>query len=170
MDSLNITNLLYLLKCIAGLILCYVLYKAFPQYPFYWSLVSVVITMAPDSSNKLAYDRITANTLGCAVALALYPIHISPLIMLCAGVALIIIIGTLLQLNTALRSAMAALIIVILNEQEHRNWIVALQRVGCVIAGCLIALGVALVFNTVMHLRHKRVYGTDHPDAPAVKP
>jgi len=139
------------------------LYKRFPEYPFYWSLVSVVIAISPDSSNRLAYDRIIANTLGCAVALCLYPIHVAPLILLCAGIAVTIIIGTYFNLTTVLRTAMAALVIVIITEQEHRSYSIALERVGCVIVGCMIALAVTLFFNTVMHLYRKRFYGTDLP-------
>jgi len=162
MNLANFSNLLYIIKCLIGIIICYWLYREFPAYPFYWSLVSVAITISPDSSNKLAYDRITANILGCTVALGIYPIHMPPLVLLCAGVAVTIITGTLLKLTTVLRTAIAALVIVIITEEEqHRNWLIALERVGCVIAGCTVALAVTLIFNTVIHYYHKRVNDPD---------
>ena len=74
MNITNLSNLFYIAKCLIGIIICYTLYKEFPAYPFYWSLVSVAITISPDSSNKLAYDRIIANILGCSVAILLYPV------------------------------------------------------------------------------------------------
>jgi len=158
---LNISTLLYTLKCITGIIVCYYLYKAYPDYPFYWAIVSVAITISADNSNKLAYDRIIANLLGCAVALCLYPIHASTLILFCAGAAITITAGTLLGLTNALRSAMAALIIVIINEEQQKNWVVALERVGCVIVGCVVALLVTLVFNMVSKAYIKR-FGHAH--------
>ena len=157
MKILDLATLLYIIKCIVGIIICFILYKEFPQYPFYWSLVSVAITISPDSSNKLAYDRIIANSLGCAVSLCLYPLHAPPLFLLCLGVAITIIMGTALKLTGVLRTAIAALVIVMITEQEHRSYLIALERVGCVIAGCAVALAVTLVFNTVMHQYRKRI-------------
>jgi uncharacterized membrane protein YgaE (UPF0421/DUF939 family) len=158
MNLTNFSNLLYIIKCLIGIIICYWLYKQFPAYPFYWSLVSVAITISPDSSNKLAYDRIIANVLGCTVALSIYPVHAPALVLLCAGVAVTIVAGTLLKLTTVLRTAIAALVIVIITEEEHhRSWMIALERVGCVIAGCAVALAVTLVFNNLIHYYRRRI-------------
>lgn len=157
MKAVDLSTILYILKCLAGLAICYLLYKQFPAYPFYWSIVSVVITISPDSNNKLAYDRIIANVLGCAVSLCLYPVHASPLFLLCGGVAITIILATWLKLTAVLRSALAALVIVIITEGEgHKNWMVALERVACVIIGCAVALIVTLIFNRVMHLYYEK--------------
>jgi len=156
MQQLTLSTILYIAKCILGVIICYFLYKQFPQYPFYWSLVSVAITISPDSSNKLAYDRIIANTLGCAVALLIYPIQAPSLLLLCLGVAITIAAGTLLKLTNVLRTAIAALVIIIITEGEHRNWQIALERVGCVITGCVVALAVTLLFNKVQHFYNTR--------------
>jgi len=157
MQQLTLSTILYIAKCILGVIICYFLYKQFPQYPFYWSLVSVAITISPDSSNKLAYDRIIANTLGCAVALLIYPIQAPSLLLLCLGVAITIAAGTLLKLTNVLRTAIAALVIIIITEGEHRNWQIALERVGCVITGCVVALAVTLLFNKVQHFYNTRI-------------
>ena len=142
-------NGIYLLKCLTGLSICYVFYLEMPQYPFYWSLVSVVIAIAPDNSNRQAYDRIIANLLGCTVGLLLYPIGLPGLIVLCIGVTVTIAIGYAVRKVDALRSALAALVIVLLHEREVREWYIPLQRVGCVVAGCLVALLVTLVFNFI---------------------
>lgn len=156
MKQVTLSTILYVIKCVLGIIICYFLYKQFPDYPFYWSLVSVAITISPDSSNKLAYDRIIANTLGCAVALLIYPIHAASLLLLCLGVAITIVTGTLLKLTNVLRTAIAALVIIIITEGEHRNWQIALERVGCVITGCVVALAITLLFNRVQHFYNRK--------------
>jgi len=112
--SVFLSNLPYLAKCVIGVILCYILYKEIPRYPFYWALVSVVIAISPDNSNRLAYDRMKANVLGCGVGLCLYPVHIPNLVLLCLGITLTISVGIALRLTSTLRSAMAALIIVLI--------------------------------------------------------
>jgi uncharacterized membrane protein YgaE (UPF0421/DUF939 family) len=141
------SNISYLVKCVVGVIFCYLLYKGIPQYPFYWAIVSVVIALSPDNSDRLAIDRMKANILGCAVGLGLYPLHLPDLPALCIGVVLTILIGTSLGLTNAIRSAMAALVIVTIHEREGGQWYISLERVCCVVAGCLVALIVTLVFN-----------------------
>lgn len=156
MKQLTLSTIIYIIKCLLGVVICFFLYKRFPAYPFYWSLVSVAITTSPDSSNKLAYDRIIANILGCAVALVIYPIQAPSLLLLCLGVAITIAAGTLLKLTNVLRTAIAALVIIIITEGEHRSWQVALERVGCVITGCAVALAITLIFNRVQQFYNKR--------------
>src|SRR5664279_3726572 len=109
---------IYLLECIIGLCICYSLYKYFPQHQFYWSLVSVVLVIAPDgkNSNRLAFDRMKANVLGSSIGLLLFLVHPPNLFMICIGVTLTILIGMFLKLNAALRSSLSALVIVMIHE------------------------------------------------------
>lgn len=147
--SVFFSNLPYLIKCVTGVIICYILYKEFPRYPFYWAIVSVVIALSPDNSNRQAVDRMKANILGCAVGLCLYPVHVPNLLLLCLGIVLTICVGITLQLTTTLRSAMAALVIVLIHEEQLKQWYLPLERVLCVVAGCLVALIVTLLFNQI---------------------
>jgi uncharacterized membrane protein YccC len=142
-----VPNAFYLLKCLSGVAICYFLYIKIPKYPFYWSIVSVAIALSPDNSNRLAYDRMKANLLGCAVGLCLYPLNLPGLAALCIGITLTLSIGFALKIPSTLRSALAALIIVTIHEEEQRQWYLPLERVTCVVAGCLVALLVTLVFN-----------------------
>lgn len=159
--STYLTYLIYLIKCLIGVIICYLLYKYIPQYPFYWSLVSVVVALSPDNSNTLAYDRMKANLLGCTVGLCLYPIHISYLLILCLGVTLTIALGLAFRITQTLRSALAALVIVTIQEQLEKHWYIAVERVGCVVAGCLVALLVTMFFNMLLtRLSEKKALST----------
>jgi uncharacterized membrane protein YgaE (UPF0421/DUF939 family) len=141
----------YVLKCLIGVTICYVLYIEIPQYPFYWSIVSVALALSPDNSNAQAYDRMKANLLGCAIGLCLYPLHFSPLLALCIGVLLTISIGLAAKITGALRPALAALIIVTINEQKQGRW-VPVERVVCVVAGCLVALLLSLLFSLLARI------------------
>jgi uncharacterized membrane protein YgaE (UPF0421/DUF939 family) len=137
----------YVLKCLSGVAICYILYAAFPKYPFFWALVSVVIAISPDNSNQQAYDRMKANLLGCAVGMGLYFLHLPSLLALCLGVLLTIFFGTALKIPTALRSALAALVIVTIREKAGGQWFLPIERVICVVIGCLVALLLSLLFN-----------------------
>jgi uncharacterized membrane protein YgaE (UPF0421/DUF939 family) len=140
-------ELVYMLKCLSGVSICYILYIRFPAYPFFWAIVSVVLAFSPDNSNRQAYDRMKANLLGCAVGMGLYFLYLPSLLALCLGVFLVIFIGTALKIPTALRPALAALVIVTIREKTGGQWFLPIERVICVVIGCVVALLLSLLFN-----------------------
>jgi len=114
-------------------------------------MISVVLVIAPNSkdSNRLAFDRIKANILGSSVGLSLFLIRIPNLFLICIGVMLTIVIGVFLKLHAALRPALAALVIIMIHEEgQNSTWRIALERMGCVIIGCIIGLLITLAFNS----------------------
>ncbi len=114
--------LLYLVKCLLGTVICYGFYVLVPQYHLYWSLVSVLMVLAPDH-----LDSIKA--------------------ALCIGVPVTILVCYLLGFGNAARSALAAIIIVFIQENESGNWQIAMERMGAVVLGCLVALALTLLFH-----------------------
>jgi uncharacterized membrane protein YgaE (UPF0421/DUF939 family) len=112
-------------------------------------MISVVLVIAPDgTSNRLAIDRMKANILGSSIGLLLFLIHQPNLFLICVAVILTILIGIFLKLNAALRPALAALIIVMIHEeQQNSTWHIAIERMGCVMLGCVIGLLITIVFN-----------------------
>lgn len=147
---------LYILKCVIGATVCYWLYEAFPQYPFFWSLVSVVLVVSPENDRKLAYLRIEGNFLGSAIGLLLFFFPLPTVIVLCLGISLTIIIGFLLKLQASVRTAVAANIIVLFQEKEAHNWNVALNRVGCVMVGCLVGFIITVLFTKLENKDSKK--------------
>jgi len=145
--SVYLSHILYLIKVILGVIFCYILYKSIPEYPFYWSLVSVVIATSLDRSTDQAYDRIKANVLGCMVGASLYPIQLPELLIMCIGVIIIVFLAIGFKITSTLRSALAALIIILLQAETTKHWYIALERVVCVVTGCVVALLLTLFFN-----------------------
>jgi len=143
----NNAILVYAAKCLLGLAICYIFYISFPKYPFYWALISVVVALSPDNSNEQAINRMIANLLGCGVGLCIYLLYLPELVLICLGAALVIAIGVALKITATLRSALAALVIVLLQEENVKHWYIPLERVLCVITGCLVALLLTILFN-----------------------
>jgi len=148
-------HFIYLANCLAGVLICYGLYAAFPAYPFYWAIVSVVIALSPDNSTRQAFNRIKANILGCLVGIGLYPLHLPEVGILLLGVLIIIFIGFWLNIADTLRSALAALIIVTIQVEQGKHWYIALERMGCVITGCTVALLLTVFFNYLLRKKNK---------------
>jgi uncharacterized membrane protein YgaE (UPF0421/DUF939 family) len=142
---------IYILQCIIGLCISYTLYKCFPQHQFYWCMISTVLVIAPDGkdSNQLAFDRMKANILGSVIGLLLFLIHQPNLFLISIAVIITIMTGTLLRLNTALRSALAAVVIVMIHEEgQNSTWHIAIERMVCTIIGCIIGLLITFAFNS----------------------
>ncbi len=156
------SDLIYILECITGLCICYALYYYFPRQQFFWSMVSVVLVIAPGDrdSNQLAFDRMKANVLGSSVGLLLFLLHRPNLFLICVGIALTLLIGIGFKLKGAMRSSLSALVIVMVHEQQlHSTWHIALERMGCVMVGCMTGLLVTLVFNKLMSFNRDNATG-----------
>ena len=149
---LEVNFLIYITKCLIGLVITYTIYVYFPQHEFFWSVISVLLAFSPDDKDakKVAYDRMKANILGSSIGMVLFLIHLPNLFIMGIGVFLTIAIATLLNIQSTTRSALAAVIIVLLYEQQNASWHVALERMICVIIGCLIALLLTLLFDVVL--------------------
>ncbi len=137
----------YILKCMIGVSICYALYINFPNFPFYWSIISVAIVFSVEHKNNLAYDRMKANILGSVAGFGLYFIPLNNLLLILLGIILVITLGTIFKLGNAIRTALAALIIVVVKQGIEKEWWIALTRVICVVVGCVVALIITLGFN-----------------------
>lgn len=161
-NRLAFTNLefQYILKCLIGVSVCYVPYVFFPQHEFYWSIISVLLVLAPDhnDSNRLAMDRMKANIIGSIAGLVsyLFIAHFPTLLVLSGAVIVNIIICYMLGLENTTRSALAALVIVLIQEKENSSWLAGFERMGCVIVGCLIAIIITYIFSRFEKMRNGR--------------
>lgn len=148
--QLNI--ILYILKCIVGCALVFVLSWILNYPDISWCLISVILVLTPDSAEAvpLAVTRIKANFIGgiasviCLLALAPTPISITLAIVLS-------IIGCYyFNLMTGSRAAIAAVIIIMMHGIEYDQpffWTATLKRLLAVVIGCLIGLLVTVLFH-----------------------
>ena len=152
---------LYITKCLLGTVICYGFYKAFPQYYLHWSIISLLLVLAPDRDNSIALPiaRIKANITGALVGLFCFMLPLHQLLGLLIGVIATISICSLLKFPAATRSALAALVIVLLQEGGKPMWSYALQRIFAVLLGCLVGLALTVCFQACeqTYLRKKKV-------------
>jgi uncharacterized membrane protein YccC len=45
--------------------------------------------------------------------------------------------------------ALAAMLIVMIHEKSGNTWKVAVERMGCVVLGCIIALGISFILGYI---------------------
>jgi len=148
-----LSYLFYTIKCVLGTAACYILYLVFPRYPFYWSIISVLLVLDPDEreSMRLAIARMKANIAGAAVGLvAMLAVGRVGLVALCLAVVATLAVCLMSRIGKATRSALAALVIVTMTG--NATWITGLYRMICVVAGCLVAIAVTASGSAVLRI------------------
>ncbi len=145
--EMNRREWIYLIKCVVSAMLCYSFFFVVPELPIYWALISTVIVLSPDNDNQLAYTRIKSNVLGGLVGLLLYAIPLPNMLIVALGITLTILIGYFLQIQNTVRSGMAAVIIVLVETKDVKDWSVPVDRIICVFIGCLVSLFVTYIFS-----------------------
>ena len=142
----------YVVKCLAGVTLGYLLLKAFPQQSgqYYWLLISILLSITHDNNSKVALDRMRGNIVGSFVGLFTFLLHNPPnLLTVCIGVAATITLCFYLDLISVCRTALVGFIIVIIYEEAHSSWTGAIYRMVSVVLGCLIGLGINYTFRKI---------------------
>jgi uncharacterized membrane protein YgaE (UPF0421/DUF939 family) len=142
----------YILKCLAGVTLGYLLLKAFPNQSgqYYWMLISILLSITHDNNSKVAYDRMRGNVLGSLVGLVMFFLHNPPnLPTVCIGVVVTILFCIYLDLMGVCRTALVGFIIVMIYEEAHSSWAGAIYRMVGVILGCLIGLVINFAFRKI---------------------
>jgi uncharacterized membrane protein YgaE (UPF0421/DUF939 family) len=140
----------YLIKCLVGVTLGYLLWETFPRESgqSYWLLISVLLSITHDNNSKVAHDRMKGNIVGSITGLLAFLLHKpANLVTICIGVALTIILCFRLHLIGVCRTALVGFIIVILYEEQHSSWMGAVYRVASVILGCVLGLAINYVFR-----------------------
>lgn len=132
------------------------------KYDTMWCLLSVLLILSPDGrdSMRLAVDRIKANLLGAGVGsffvLSMPEVFHQwaiPVALFCT-----LLFGYLLKLDTCLRSALVATVIVMSPHESLESWSTPLERVAFVISGCFLAMVITYVF----HFKDKNIFKRSH--------
>lgn len=142
--------LVYIAKCVAGVLLTSLLSIFFSQWIDYtWSLISVVLVLSPEGKDavELSLTRIKANLVGAGTGVLMLVLQVPWPWNIAAGAALALFICDRLKLNAASRSTLAAVIIILLQPGSNTLWSSAINRIGAVITGCIIGLLITYVFH-----------------------
>ncbi len=155
MSIRNKNLLVYIGKCMAGVLLIYVISLFAGHWIDYpWSLISVVLVLSPEGKDalELAITRIKANLVGAAIGVLILLTTIPRPWGIASGVVVSLFVCDRLKLNAGARSTLAATIIILLHQEGTHLWDAALSRVLAVIVGCLLGLGITYVFHFLIKI------------------
>jgi uncharacterized membrane protein YgaE (UPF0421/DUF939 family) len=151
----NKMMLVYMAKCVTGILLCSLLTLFLGEWIDYpWSLISVVLVLSPEGKDAvdLALTRIKANLVGASVGVLMLLSQLPWPWNIAVGAAVALFICDRLKLNAAARSTLAAVIIILLHPENNTLWSSSVNRVGAVITGCVLGLLITYVFHSFIKI------------------
>ncbi|MDH5825918.1 FUSC family protein [Sphingobacterium sp. SG20118] len=142
----------YIIRCIAGFLIGYFLIKAFPQFELFWTLLSIILVISPDErdAKKLTIERSKSNFIGSISGLLVFFIPLDDIYKITIGILVAISICRFANLMNVARSAIVALLIVLMQHQTDSYW-APVERFLFVTLGCLIGLSVTLVTSYIFN-------------------
>ena len=153
----------YVVKCLVGVSVGYLLMRSFPRESgqYYWVLLSVVLSITHDNNNRVAVDRMRGNIVGSVVGLLVFFLHNPPnLLTICIGVAMVITLCFGLDLIGVCRTALVGFIIVMMYEADHSSWTGAIYRMTSVVGGCMLGLLINYTFRMLTSSMFQRSAAT----------
>ena len=156
--SIGSDLIIYGFKCIIGFLIGYQLYLGFPEYELYWTMLSIILVISPEAKDarRLSIERFKSNLIGSGIGLFCYFIHAPNVYMLVLGIVLSIATCYFFNLMNVARTAIVALIIVLIHEQEQMSWIGAVERFISVTTGCFIGLSITIITSAVINYWRKK--------------
>lgn len=149
--------LLYGAKCMTGTFIVFMISSLLHYADLTWCLISVILVLSPEGTDAvpLALTRIKANLVGAAVGLLCLLISPANVWIISFALTLSIFLCYLFRLDAGARSALAATIIIMLNDGDRHIWNTALERVIAVLVGCIIGLLITFAFHFNARLYHR---------------
>ena len=141
--------LIYAAKVATGTIIVYSGSLILHYKDIAWCLISVMLVLSPDGreSVPLALTRIKANIVGACSGMLCLLIGQTNMWMMAAALVVTLSFCYLFKLDSGIRSALAATIILMLHEEGKHVWDTAIERVIAVLAGCVLGLLITFTFH-----------------------
>lgn len=146
--SSNFVN--YSLKVLIGFFIGYFLFKTFPNYNLFWSLLSIILVISPEEvdSKKLTVERVKANFIGSLAGIATWFLPIPDLAKIVMAIILALVTCRVFDVVKVARTAIVAVLIVLI-EHKNDDFLAPISRFFSVAGGCLIGLLVSVVVGNV---------------------
>ncbi|TDS17388.1 FUSC family protein [Sphingobacterium paludis] len=148
--------LVYILRCLIGFSIGYVLYRNFAHFELFWSLLSIILVISPEEtdSKRLSIERFKSNFVGSFVALLCIIINGNALYMIVIGIIITILVCRFFHIMNMARVAVVALLIIMIQPHQEELSYTPIFRFLSVAMGCLI--GLTIVVSSAYVLRELR--------------
>lgn len=148
---INSQFIVYVVRCLIGFMIGYILMHKFPEFDLFWTLISIILVISPEEkqARQLTIDRFKSNFLGSLSGLAVFFLPIDDLYKIVCGIILTCVLCRVFSLLNVARSAIVALLIILI-EHKDDDLLAPIARFTSVAVGCFIGLGVTLVTSALV--------------------
>lgn len=152
--------LIYLLRCLVGFSIGYILYTQLVHFEFFWAFLSIILVISPEEndSKRLSIERFKSNFVGSFIALLCILIHGNSLLMIVIGIILTILTCRLFRIMNMARVAIVALLIIMVQPHQEELSYTPVLRFAAVGIGCFIGLTIVVTSSYVIRFI-RRQYG-----------
>lgn len=156
--SIGSDLIIYVFRCIIGFLIGYQLYIQFPEHELFWTLLSIILVISPEAkdSKRLAIERFKSNLIGSGIGLLCFLIHTPNVFVVLLGIILSILVCYFFELMNVARTAIVALVIVLIHEQHLLTWLGAIERFISVALGCFIGLFITICTSYIINYLRKK--------------
>lgn len=150
--------IIYIVRCVIGFLVGYLLMLQFPKFELFWTLLSIILVISPEGkdSHKLTIDRVRSNFIGSIVGLICHLIYSTNLYVLVIGIITTIIICYFFNVMNMSRVAIVAFLIVMLQSHPLNESVAPIIRFLTVASGCLIGLTITVSTSILIKKLRKR--------------
>ena len=155
---INSQFITYVIRCLIGFLIGYLLILYFTGIDLFWALLSIILVISPEENQakKLTIDRFKSNFLGSLSGLMVFFIEIDDIYKVLLGIIITCLLCRVFNLLNVARSAIVALLIILL-EHKGDGIMSPILRFGSVALGCFIGLGVTLVTSYFIQFINKNI-------------
>ncbi|WDF70002.1 FUSC family protein [Sphingobacterium oryzagri] len=157
--SISSPVLIYMLRCLIGFSIGYVLYNRFVHFELFWSLLSIMLVISPEEndSRRLSIERFKSNFVGSFVALLCILINGNALYMIVIGMLVTILVCRFFNIMNMARVAVVALIIIMIQPHQEELSYTPILRFASVGIGCLIGLTIVVTSAYFIRIIRKKM-------------
>lgn len=156
--SVSSPVLIYIIRCLIGFIIGYLLYTRVTQFELFWSFLSIMLVISPEEkdSKRLSIERFKSNFVGSIVALLCILTYGDSFLVIMIGIVLTILVCRLFNILNMARVAIVALLVIMIPNHGAELSYTPILRSASVGIGCLIGLAIVLSTSYLMRpLRRK---------------
>lgn len=154
---------IFVVRCLIGFSIGFFLMKQFPQYDFFWALLSIMLVISPEGkdSPRLTTERVKANLIGALSGFVVVFLPFSLFIKAIIAITVTAIICNAIKLLDVSRSAIVAVIIILI-EKPDEGYLASVERFSFVLIGCLIGLIVVVTTGYMIRFVHKKLLKAEY--------
>lgn len=152
--------LIYIVRCLIGFGIGYLLYLRFKQFEVFWSLLSIILVISPEEkdSKRLSIERFKSNFIGSLVAMGCVWMLPKSVYSILAGIVITIILCRAFHILNMARVAIVALLIIMIEPHHTQLTYTPIYRALATGLGCFIGLGIVIGTSAIIQFLTDRYH------------